>query len=199
MMCNSAGLSGGNNYDDSPTRREQELIQKLEEATDEIEGLFIENEKLMMLSNELRFELQQTKSRHQSSSRTPHQMRCNNDDKTLEEGHEETILDALLNDQSRSCEESESHNSLEVACVGRKPPLSSANDSRPSKTAYVRRIDDQILSFHIPFSLSIHTHLSLFPIAQLLNRVLSQQLLQIERRRVKDNHSKDFLIEKRRK
>ena len=141
MMCNSAGLSssGGNNYDDSPARREQELIQKLEEATDEIEALLIENEKLMMLSNELRFELQQTKTHHQSSSRrTPNQTRGNNDDKTLEERHEETILDALLNDQSRSCEESESHESSEVACIGRKPPLSSASDSRPSKTAYVR-------------------------------------------------------------
>ena len=139
MMCNSAGLSGGNNYDDSPTRREQELIQKLEEATDEIEALLIENEKLMMLSNELRFELQQTKSHHQSSSRITNQMsRGNNHDETLEERHEETILDAVLNDQSRSCEESESHESSEVACVGRKPPLSSATDSRPSKTAYVR-------------------------------------------------------------
>ena len=151
MMCNSAGLSssGGNNYDDSPTRREQELIQKLEEATDEIEALLIENEKLMMLSNELRFELQQTKSCHQSSSRITNQMRGNNHDETLEERHEETILDALLNDQSRSCEESESHESSEVACVGRKPPLSSATDSRPSKTAYVR------LStfFHLDFSL----------------------------------------------
>ena len=131
MMCNNAGVSGGNNYDDSPTRRERELIQKLEEATDEIEALLIENEKLMMLSNELRFELQQTKSHHQSSSRITNQMRGNNHD-------EETILDAVLNDQSRSCEESESHESSEVACVGRKPPLSSANDSRPSKTAYVR-------------------------------------------------------------
>ena len=131
MMCNNAGVSGGNNYDDSPTRRERELIQKLEEATDEIEALLIENEKLMMLSNELRFELQQTKTHHKSSSaRTPNQTRSNNHD-------EETILDALLNDQSRSCEESESHESSEVACVGGKPPLSSAT-SRPSKTAYVR-------------------------------------------------------------
>lgn len=131
MMCNSAGLSGGNNYDDSPTRREQELIQKLEEATDEIEALLIENEKLMMLSNELRFELQQTNTHHLSSSRITNQTRSNNHD-------EETILDAVLNDESRSCEESESHESSEVACIGRKPPLSSASDSRPSKTAYVR-------------------------------------------------------------
>ena len=194
MMCNSAGLSGGNNYDGSPTRREQELIQKLEEATDEIEALLIENEKLMMLSNELRFELQQTKSCHHSSSRITNQMRGNNHDETLEERHEETILDALLNDRSRSCDESESHESSEVACVGRKPPLSSATDSRPPKTAYVRW--STYLDFSLVFFIDCsHSYFSMHN----FNRVLGQQLLQIELLQAKDNHSKDFSIERRRR
>ena len=122
-MCN--GISSSNKYD-VPTTREKETIQKLEEATDEIDALLRENEKLMTLSNELRFELQKTKD---SSSKEPgHPSQTEYQNKTQE--NEQTLLDAILNDHSRSCD-SESHDS-EVACIGRKPPLSSAADYRSS-------------------------------------------------------------------
>lgn len=114
--------------------REKELIQKLEEATDEIEALLQENDKLVKLSNELRFGLQKTKGQHSSESA---QLSETHRGKNKTQEYEQTILDAILNDQRRSCD-SESHgDDLEVACIGRKPPLTSAADSRPSRTAYV--------------------------------------------------------------
>ena len=141
MMCNNNGLSRGNDYDYQLTStREQELILRLEEASDEIEALLRENERLMNTSNELRFELQRSKSRQSSSSlsRQPHrQARDNNE--TLH-GHEQEVLDAILNDRSRG-DEDERHESGvdDVACiVGRKSPLTTnMAESRPSKTAYV--------------------------------------------------------------
>ena len=140
MMCNSDGLSRGNDYDYQLTStREQELIQRLEEASDEIEALLRENERLMNTSNELRFELQRSKSRQSSSSllRLPHRQKVE-DTGTLHE-HEQEVLDAILNDRSRG-DEDERHESStdEVTCVGRKSPLTTnAAESRPSKTAYV--------------------------------------------------------------
>ena len=125
-MCND--ISSSNEYD-VPTIREKEIIQKLEEATDEIDALLRENEKLMTLSNELRFELQKTKD--SSSTEPGHPPQTEYQNKTQE--NEQTLLDAILNDHSRSCD-SESHDS-EVACIGRKPPLSSAADYRSSKNA----------------------------------------------------------------
>ena len=126
-MCN--GISPNAAYD-APTAREKELIQKLEEATGEIEALLIENEKLMALSNELRFEVQQTReSRHAPPTRDGEETEETNE-------YEQAMLAAILNDQSRSCD-SESHES-EVACIGRKPPLTSAVECRRSKNASVR-------------------------------------------------------------
>jgi len=110
----------------------------LEEATEEIEALLGENEKLMMLSNELRFKLQ-TKAGQSSLpsnlQQTP-SMECH--DETRE--YEQAMLEAILTDQStRSCDSKGHDDYLEVACVGRRPPLSSADESRPSKTAYGSR------------------------------------------------------------
>jgi len=132
IECSSIG-------DDGPSSREKELIQRLEEATEEIEALLGENEKLMMLSNELRFKLQ-TKAGQSSLpsnlQQTP-SMECH--DETRE--YEQAMLEAILTDQStRSCDSKGHDDYLEVACVGRSAPLSNADESRPSKTAYVREI-----------------------------------------------------------
>jgi len=169
MMCNSNGLSRGNDYDYQLTStREQELIQRLEEASDEIEALLRENERLMNTSNELRFELQRSKSRQSSSSllRRPHRQRVE-DTETLHE-HEQKVLNALLNDRSRS-DEDERHKSSadDVACVGRKSPLTSnMAESRPSKTAYVSfysimlSVNSNYLSFHSHLINTISTEIS---------------------------------------
>ncbi len=134
-LCNNGLGTNAYEYDNNATMREQELIQKLEDATDEIEVLLGENEKLRKLSNELRFELSNNRNCKLSSLE---QHPTNSLHENQE--HEQEMLDAILNDQSRSCE-SESHDELAeaVACIGRKPPMSSASDSRPSKTAYVSR------------------------------------------------------------
>lgn len=133
-MCNGSSSS---NLINDPTKREQELIQKLEEATYEIEALLTENEKLMKLSNGLRFDLEKSNGQPFSHENSQQQSELDHQDMTQE--NEQLILDAILNDQSRSCCDSESRES-EVACIGRKPPMSSASDCRPSKTAYVRML-----------------------------------------------------------
>ena len=169
MMCNSNGLSRGNDYDYQLTStREQELIQRLEEASDEIEALLRENERLMNTSNELRFELQRSKSRQSSSLlRLPHRQRVDNTE-TFHE-HEQKVLDAILNDRSRS-DEDEKHKSSadEVTCiVGRKSPLTTNMDeSRSSKTAYVSfysimlSVNSNYLSFHSHLINTISTEIS---------------------------------------
>ena len=136
MMCNTT--SGNLDYDNF-TGTEIELIKKLEEATDEIEALLKENVKLTKLSNALRSELNNAKHTPSSdiTSQPPlPQPRSENEHRA----YEQTLLDAILNDQSRSCESEGSYNDKVVACIGRKPPLAIAANSRPSKTAYVRTI-----------------------------------------------------------
>ena len=140
-MCNRG--SRDNDYDE-PTGREKELIKKLEEATDEIEALLKENEKLARVSNELRFELNETMRGRSSSGIDPPRRppSTRGDGETAE--HERRMLDAIMNDQSRSCGSSPSSARKDtlvsevVACIGRKPPMTNAAESRPSKTAYVR-------------------------------------------------------------
>jgi len=168
MMCNSNGLSRGKDYEYQITStREQELIQRLEEASDEIEALLRENERLMDTSNELRFELQRSKSRQSSSSllRLPHrQARDNNE--TLHE-HEQEVLDAILKDRSRG-DENDGHEESadDVACIGRKSPLTTnMAESKPSKTAYVSY--SMMLSVSSLW-LSSHSHLDIH--IQLLQR-----------------------------
>lgn len=136
MMCNTTSV----NIDyDNFTGTEIELIKNLEEATNEIEALLKENDKLTKLSNALRSELNNAK--HTPSSDIISQpplppTRSDNEHRA----YEQTLLDAILNDQSRSCESEGSHDDEVVACIGRKPPLAIAANSRPSKTAYVRTV-----------------------------------------------------------
>jgi len=77
--------------------------------------------------------------------------------------HEQKILDAIMNDQSRSSASSpiSVKNSIlesEVTCIGRKPPMTNA-DSRPSKTPYVRTT---LLFFIIALSTYLSYGLTLF-------------------------------------
>jgi hypothetical protein len=145
-MCN--GGSGCNDYDD-PTGREKELIQKLEEATDEIEVLLKESEKLARISNELRFELDRGgQSSKKDAPRRPPSTR--GDGETAEQ--ERRMLDAIMNNQSRSCGSSPSSARKDtlvsevVECIGRKPPTTTAAASRPSKTVYVRTMPPPFIS-----------------------------------------------------
>ena len=192
MMCNSNGLSRGNDYDYQLTStREQELIQRLEEASDEIEALLRENERLMNTSNELRFELQRSKSRQSSSSllRLPHRQRVDNTEATLHE-HEQEVLDAILNDKSRSDENERHENSVnDVSCiVGRKSPLTTnmAESRVPSKTAYVSY--SMMLSVNI--LLVYHLILTL-TFSYNFYRDLDQLHPRIELQRVKRNHCRE--------
>ena len=131
-MCN--GSSGRNDYDDEPTHRERELILKLEEATDEIEALLTENEKLAKISNELRFELFNMNSNDQfTTGKDDTKSRSTRDD-VKDRFQEQEMLDAIMNDQSRSCNSEHSSPNIskkkmhvsKVTCVGTKPPLAKA-------------------------------------------------------------------------
>lgn len=138
-------LSPSTNWDDPHeddfglSVREQELIQKLEESTDEIESLLNERDMLIHHSNEIKQELQWFKDRCLTSNASLVEVgtptACHNGQR-----HEQHMLDAILNDQSKSYD-SESNatpeNNFRVACIGRKPPLANPTDARPSKTAYV--------------------------------------------------------------
>jgi len=194
---NSNGLSRGNDYDYQLTStREQELIQRLEEASDEIETLLRENERLMNTSNELRFELQRSKSRQSSSSllRLPHrQARDNNE--TLHE-HEQEVLDAILNDRSRDDEDGRHESSAdEVTCiVGRKSPLTTnmAESRVPSKTAYVSYFYCLLILFgyHLTLTLTFTHNFYRDPV---------QKHHRIGLQRVKKNHYRECSTERRRK
>lgn len=130
-MCN--GSSGRNDYDDEPTHRERELILRLEESTDEIEALLTENEKLAKISNELRFE-------HQFTSGSTR-------DEVKNRFQEQEMLDAIMNDQSRSCdsERSSPNNSRKihvskVTCVGTKHPLAAKAVERKAAPV-IKKVD----------------------------------------------------------
>lgn len=125
-----------------PNEREQELIQKLEEATDEIETLLNERDRLVNVSNKLKYELQQTNAMLSSRNEceTAPLQTITSPRKNRNHLHDQAMLDVILNDQSNSYD-SESHDESEnysrVACIGMKPPLSNGADVRPSKSAYV--------------------------------------------------------------
>lgn len=107
--------------EDVPSMQEQQLISRLEEATDEIDALLQERDQLMMLSNELKFELQRANRQIQSSvaSQT---MTIGQELREQEDEGSGQILDAILNDLSASFD-AESHEEPEaVACIGKKPP-----------------------------------------------------------------------------
>ena len=106
------------NNEDVPSMHEQQLISRLEEATDEIDALLQERDQLMKLSNELKFELQQANQQIQSriTSNTIQEPCVQEDEGTGQ------ILDAILSDFSASYD-GESHGEPEaVACIGTKPP-----------------------------------------------------------------------------
>ena len=107
---------------------------------DEIEALLTERDQLTKLSNELKYELQQARS---------HEVNCNASSKLYQtspcqfnEMRDQAILDAILNDQSRSydSESHESDNNTRVACIGIKPPWFNTTNSRHSKKSNVRSI-----------------------------------------------------------
>ncbi|EJK52706.1 hypothetical protein THAOC_27986 [Thalassiosira oceanica] len=114
--------------------REQELIQRLEETTDEVEALLRENDRLLRLSNELRTKLLQYKP-------SPRPSASSSADAGLP--HLGTVAypsldDAILAETSIGNIDDVEEQSVQQACVvGRKPPLANSNpDSRPSRTAY---------------------------------------------------------------
>jgi hypothetical protein len=153
MMCNensaTIDLTGG----------EIELIQKLEEATSEIEALLKDNDKLTKLSSELRSKLHIAK--HMTSSDIDYPMNPPTGGDGERNTYEQAMLNAILNNQSQSGESENSRNEAEVACIGKKTPLVSASNSRTSKTAYVRVV-----------LLLMPSHPLLFPIGLLIRSIL---------------------------
>lgn len=131
----------------SPTLREQELIQKLEESSDEIETLLDERDKLLTLSSRLKRELQWAKEQYQGYSSDSPRLCAdvvsprNRRSETALTGHEKNLMNAILEDLSRSHDgESQTTKSADkpiVACFGKKPPMSRAPDAISSKNGYV--------------------------------------------------------------
>eukprot|EP00986_Skeletonema_menzelii_P020758 scaffold32217_cov143-Skeletonema_menzelii.AAC.2 len=120
LANNSCQYPGKQNNGDVPSMQEQQLISRLEEASDEIDALLQERDQLVKLSNELKFELQQANQQSKSSmaSHTMGQELVVQKD----EGTSGQILDAILNDFNASYD-GESHEEPEaVACIGQKPP-----------------------------------------------------------------------------
>jgi len=117
--------------------REQELIQRLEETTDEVEALLRENDRLLRLSNDLRTKRLQcnppSRQSHVSSSVDAGLSRLGKvaDNPSLD--------DAILAETSMGNIDDVEEQSVHQACVvGGKPPLTTSHaDSRPSRTAYV--------------------------------------------------------------
>eukprot|EP00984_Skeletonema_dohrnii_P020289 scaffold9836_cov164-Skeletonema_dohrnii-CCMP3373.AAC.3 len=119
LLYNSSHPLEKQNNEDVPSMQEQQLISRLEEATDEIDALLQERDQLMKLSNELKFELQRANQHIQSciTSNTMGQESCAQEDEGTGQ-----ILDAILSDFSASYD-GESHEEPEaVACIGTKPP-----------------------------------------------------------------------------
>ncbi|KAL3783167.1 hypothetical protein HJC23_001517 [Cyclotella cryptica] len=130
------------NNNTGPTLREKELILNLEEASDEIEALIEEREELLTLSNRLKNELKWIKERqiyHSSASPQSHLHSAYHDDAFVLK-NDENIMNAILNDMSRSFDgethaDSSDENAI-VACFGKKPPLLRASNFRPSQNAH---------------------------------------------------------------
>ena len=127
----------------NPTLREQELIEKLEEASDEIETLLDERDKLLTLSSRLKRELQWAKEQYQGySSDSPRSCADvvsprNRRSETALTGHEKNLMNAILGDLSRKSQTTKSADKPIVACFGKKPPMARAPDAISSKTGYV--------------------------------------------------------------
>ena len=142
FLCDSSRLgpttslqdpNNGNTWDESnnlTSYREQELVQRLEEATDEIEALLNERDELLTMANGTRVNNKPTR-RDDPVNRVQEPVK-----------NETQLMHAILNDTSRSYDgQSEStttskYNGL-VACFGKKPPLSNVTNFRPSRNGYV--------------------------------------------------------------
>ena len=119
----------------TPSLHEQQLISRLEEATDEIDTLLQERDQLMKLSNELKFELYQALSTKEVQKRSSKRSLNEGQRSRLEPQEDEAagqILDAILNDFSATSCDGESHEESEVACIGMKPPT--GNTTRSVRT-----------------------------------------------------------------
>ena len=117
--------SNRQNRGDLPSIQEQQLISRLEEATDEIDALLTERNQLMKLSNELKFQLEQANEKSSTCqiSNESEKAPCAQE----EEGAGE-MLDEILNDFSASCD-GESHEEPDaVACIGMKLPTGTTSD-----------------------------------------------------------------------
>jgi hypothetical protein len=122
--------------------REQELILSLEEASDEIEALIEQRDKLLSLSNRLENELKWIKEQRHSRSSSQHQFHLHSaDHDKVVVKNDKNLMNAILNDLSRSFDgenqAASSEESAIVACFGTKPPLLSVSNLRPSKNAHV--------------------------------------------------------------
>ena len=125
-----------------PTLREKELILNLEEASDEIEALIEQRDKLLSLSNRLENELKWIKEQRHSHSSAQHQSHLHSaDHDKVVVKNDKNLMNAILNDLSRSFDgENQAASSEEnatVACFGTKPPLLSVSNLRPLKNAHV--------------------------------------------------------------
>ena len=118
----SSQYPGKQSNGDVPSMQEQQLISRLEEATDEIDALLQERDQLMKLSNELKFELQLANQQIQASV-TNHTM---GQELARDEGST-GMLDAILNDFSASHDGESQEESGVVACIGKKPPTGKAS------------------------------------------------------------------------
>jgi hypothetical protein len=125
----------------SASIREQELIQKLEEAFDEIDGLIEERDNLLKMCNFLKDERRLIDDDQSEICSRPRYV-CQQANRTLKVNNDKHLMSAILNDMSGSFDgESQTASSARlgnkaVACFGNRPPITVASDSR-SRSGYV--------------------------------------------------------------
>lgn len=119
------------------TSREKELLQKLVEASDEIETLQGERDRLLTLSNDLKAKLQCDNAGSRQINASLGEPRYNKE-VTMEDN--QVLVSAILDDLSRSCDGESipkvSDDKAVVACFGTKHSLSSAADFTSSENGY---------------------------------------------------------------
>ena len=117
------------------------------------------------------------------------------------------MLDAIMNDQSRSCGSSPSSARKDtlvsevVACIGRKPPMTNAAESRPSKTAYVRTMPLPFISVspRAPYSYSCGLTILYLMLARAQKAFRPRTASDIERKKKEINRKKkEIAVEKAR-
>lgn len=116
------------------TSREQELIQKLEEATSEIEILVEERNELLVLSG-LNNDIIIAGRDHHVTSSIPQQRQYAT---TNSGNNDRNLMSAILNDLSRDGDSETTHSvNNVVACFGNRPPRANASELKPSKNVCV--------------------------------------------------------------